>query len=118
MAASSCRSQYLNDYFNERTERVNRLQDENKVLHIKLAEKESKNREPQASVKAMKLCLNSLMDTAGTSMRTSDGSGSTEVTTVSLLLAILYSTSTLPSVVSRPGNLSLLSGSAQAKTGR
>lgn len=49
MAASSRSSQYLHDHFNERAERVNnlqaevnRLQDENKILHIKLAEEKIK----------------------------------------------------------------------------
>lgn len=98
MAASSRSSQYLNDYLSERAEwannlqaEVNRLQAENKVLHVKLAEEKTKNAQNEASMKAMKVCLNSLIDTAATSTRTSDGFD-TEVTTVSLLLAILYST--------------------------
>lgn len=99
MAASSRSSQYLNDYLNERAERVNnlqaevnRLQAENQVLHVKLAEEKTKNAQNEASMKAMKVCLNSLIDTAATSMRTSDGFD-TEVTAVSLLLvAIPYPT--------------------------
>ncbi|EIM84633.1 uncharacterized protein STEHIDRAFT_112962 [Stereum hirsutum FP-91666 SS1] len=90
MAASSRSSQYLHDHFNERAERVNnlqaevnRLQDENKILHIKLAEEKIKTQGLKASVKAMKLCLNSLMGTAVQRLRQMSASEDGSMTRIS-----------------------------------